>query len=98
MYINCSKIGLVDQSKNVHITLFANNRKLHKFATTYNNFQKIDFPEMHHCKTYICVSIFNQIGLVDQSKPCTQIYLQKRKLHKFATTNNTIKKSNYLVA
>ena len=24
-----------------------------------------------------CISIFSQIGLVDQSKPCTQIYLQK---------------------
>ena len=24
-----------------------------------------------------CISIFSQIGLVDQSKPCTQVYLQK---------------------
>ena len=96
MYINCSKIGLVDQSKNVHITSFANNHKLHKFAITNNNFQKIDFPEMHHCKTYMCIN-FHQIGLVDQSKPCTQICLQKRKLPKFATTNKTIKKFNYLV-
>ena len=24
-----------------------------------------------------CISIFSKIGLVDQSKPCTQIYLQK---------------------
>ena len=24
-----------------------------------------------------CTSIFSKIGLVDQSKPCTQIYLQK---------------------
>ena len=24
-----------------------------------------------------CVSIFRKIGLVDQSKPCTQVYLQK---------------------
>ena len=24
-----------------------------------------------------CISIFSKIGLVDQSKPCTQVYLQK---------------------
>ena len=29
-----------------------------------------------------CISIFSKIGLVDQSKPCTQVYLQK-----FATCN-----------
>ena len=35
-----------------------------------------------------CISIFSKIGLVDQSKPCAQIHLQKNcKLHKFATTN-----------
>ena len=27
--------------------------------------------------TYICLSIFSKIGLVAQSKPCTQVYLQK---------------------
>ena len=30
----------VDQSKTVHTNLFANNRKLHKFATTNSNFEK----------------------------------------------------------
>ena len=40
------------------------------------------------------MSIFRQIGLVNQSKPCAQIYLQKnRKLHKFATTNSNFEKS-----
>ena len=42
-----------------------------------------------------CISIFSKIWSVDQSKPCTQIYLQKyRKLHKFATTNNKYEKIN----
>ena len=27
---------------------------------------------------HTCVSFFSKIGLVDQSKPCTQIYLQKK--------------------
>ena len=45
---------------------------------------------------YQWVSIFSKIGLLDQPKPCTQIYLKKhRKLHKFATSNNTFKKMDY---
>ena len=36
-----SKFELVDQSKS-SIYIFANNRKLHKFATTNSNFEKID--------------------------------------------------------
>ena len=42
-----------------------------------------------------CISIFSKIGLVDLSKPCTLIYLQKMangKLHKFATTNSNFEK------
>ena len=53
------------------------NRKLHKFATT-----NIFFFKNRHFQTCIivkrtCISIFSKIGLVDQSKTCTQIYLQK---------------------
>ena len=41
-----------------------------------------------------CISIFSIIGLVDQSKLCTQIYLQKKcKLHKFVVCNYNFKKS-----
>ena len=33
---------------------------------------------MHYRKTYMhCISIFSNIVLADQSKPCTQIYLRK---------------------
>ena len=53
------------------------NRKLHEFATT-----NIFFLKNRHFQTCIivkrtCISIFSKIGLVDQSKTCTQIYLQK---------------------
>ena len=53
------------------------NRKLHEFATT-----NIFFFKNRHFQTCIivkrtCISIFSKIGLVDQSKTCTQIYLQK---------------------
>ena len=52
------------------------NRKLHEFATT-----NIYFFKNRHFQTCIivkrtCTSIFSKIGLVDLSKPCTQIYLQ----------------------
>ena len=53
------------------------NCKLHEFATT-----NIYFFLNRHFQTCIivkrtCISIFSKIGLVDQSKTCTQIYLQK---------------------
>ena len=53
------------------------NRKLHEFATT-----NIFFFKNRHFQTCIivkrtCISIFSKMGLVDQSKTCTQIYLQK---------------------
>ena len=52
------------------------NRKLHEFATT-----NIFLKKNRHFQTCIivkrtCTSIFSKIGLVDLSKPCTQIYLQ----------------------
>ena len=52
------------------------NRKLHEFATT-----NIFFFLNRHFQTCIivkrtCISIFSKTGLVDQSKTCTQIYLQ----------------------
>ena len=50
--------------------------KLHKFATTNSNFKKNDSKACIIVKR-TCISIFSKIGLVDQSKPCTQIYLQK---------------------
>ena len=57
------------------------NRKLHKFATTNKNFKKSTHSDMQHRKTYMYI-IFSKIGLVDQSKACTQISLQQ-----FATCN-----------
>ena len=35
---------------------FANNRKLHKFATTNSNFLKNDYLDMHHCITYMYIN------------------------------------------
>ena len=41
------------------------------------NFFKNRFFETCIIVKRTCMSIFSEIGLVDQSKPCTQVYLQK---------------------
>ena len=70
------------------------NCKLQAFATTNGNIEKINY--FRHSSSYITYMYidFQQIGLVDQSKPCTQIYMQKnRKLHKSATNNSNFEKN-----
>ena len=68
---------LVNQSKPcTHTYIFANNLKLHKFATTNNIFLKIESPTCIIVKR-TCISIFSRIELVDQSKPCLKICLHK---------------------
>ena len=51
-------------------------RKLHKFATTNSIFLNRPFQTCIIVKR-TCISIFSKIGIVDQSKLCTQVYLQK---------------------
>ena len=66
--------------KTVHTNLFAPYRKLHKLATTNGNFEKKTILlDMHHHKTYICISIFNKLGLKHKSYiiACSQVYSQK---------------------
>ena len=50
--------------------------KFDKFATTSGNFEEIKYSDMQHRKTYNYLN-FQQNWSVDQSKPCTQMYLQK---------------------
>ena len=80
-YINLYQTRVSKSVKTVHTNLFANNGKLYKFAITNSNFEKINFF-LHASSSIIikrtCISIFSKIGLVDQSKPCTQFYLQKK--------------------
>ena len=47
-----------------------------KFATTNSNFEKNKYLDMNYCITYIYISSKLWLVHVDQSKPCTQIYLQ----------------------
>ena len=40
MYLNIQQIRVSRSVKTVHTNIFANNCKLHKFATTNSNFEK----------------------------------------------------------
>ena len=104
MYIYFQKNRVSRSVKSVHTIFLLQKRKLHEFATTSSNFAKIDyFRHESSDNVRTCISIYSQIGLVDQSKPCTQIargihtniFAKNRKLHKFATTNSNFAKINY---
>ena len=75
---NLKAIGIVDivrvTDAYTHIYL-QKNRKLHKFATTNSILKKSIISDMHHLIADMYIN-FQQVGLVDQSKPCTQNYLQ----------------------
>ena len=48
MYINFQQTLVSRLVQTVHKNIFANNRKLHKFATTNSNFEKNGYLDMHH--------------------------------------------------
>ena len=87
MYINFQQNQVKTQVMTVHTSLFAKNRKLHKFATTNINFKNRLFQTCIIVKR-TCISIFSKIGLVDRSRTVhTNLYAKKCKLHKFVTCN-----------
>ena len=57
MYIDFQQNRLSRSVKTVHTNLFAQYRKLHKFATTNSNFKKKVLLDMHHHKTYMYINI-----------------------------------------
>ena len=60
----------------MHNNLFAKNRKLHNLQLPILISKKSIISDMHHPAIYMYIN-FQQNQLVDQSKPCTQIYLHK---------------------
>ena len=68
MYINFQQTRVSGSVKTVHTKIFANNRRLHKFATTNNNFEK-------KISSYnvLCKSMSSKLELVDQPKPYVYI-------------------------
>ena len=76
MYIKFQQNRVSRSVKTVLTSIFAKIRKLHKFATTNSNFEKMDY--FKHVSLYTtCISIFKKMGFVDQPKQFTQVYLQK---------------------
>ena len=67
MYINFQQTRVSRSVQTVHTNIFANNRNLHKFATTNNNFEKNHYLDMHHRITYMYINFFSKIGLVRRS-------------------------------
>ena len=87
MYINFQKNRVKTHFMTVLTSLFAKNRKLHKFATTNNNFKKSTLPDMHHRKTYMHIN-FQQNRVTRSVKTVhTNLFAKNCKLHKFVTCN-----------
>ena len=53
MYINFQQNRVSRLVKTVHTNLFANNRKLHKFATCNSNFEISLLSDMNHLISHI---------------------------------------------
>ena len=56
MYINFQQTLVSRSVQTVYTNIFANNRNLHKFATTNSNFEKNDYFDMHHRITYMYIN------------------------------------------
>ena len=55
MYIYFQQNHVSSTVKTVHTNLFANNRKLHKFATCNSNFEILLLSDMDHLISHISV-------------------------------------------
>ena len=89
MYIDFLQNRVCRSVKTVHTNLFAQYRKLHKFATTNSNFEKKTIIlDMHHHKTYMYINVQQNRVKTQVITVLTSIFAKNRKLHKFATTSN----------
>ena len=96
MYIKFQQNRVKTQDITVLASIFAKNRKLHKFATTSNNFKKSTLSDKHHLKTYMHIN-FQQNRVSRSVKTVyTNLFAKNCKLHKFATTNSNFEKSIFL--
>ena len=77
MYIHFQQNLVSRLVKTVYTNLFAKHRELHKF--TYYQIVILKNRLFQTCIIvwHTSISIFSKIGLVDQPKSCTQMYLQK---------------------
>ena len=104
MHINFQQNRVKTQVITVLTSIFAKNRKLHKFATTCNNFEKSTLSDKHHLKTYMNINfqqnrVSRSVKIVHTNlfaKNCKlHKFAQNCKLHKFATTNSNFEKNQF---
>ena len=88
MYIDFQQNRVCRSVKTVHTSLFAQYRKLHKFATTISNFEKKNLLDMHHHKTYMYINFQQNRVKTQVITVLTSLFAKNRKLHKFATISN----------
>ena len=76
MYINFQQNQVSRTVKTVHTNLFANNRKLHKFATCNSNFEKSLLSDMDHLISHISADL--KINRLSRSvRTAFQIYFYR---------------------
>ena len=86
MYINFQQNLVCRSVKTVYTNLFAQYRKLQKFATTNSNFEKINSLDLHKTNMYIN---FQQNGVKTQViAVLTSLFSKKLQVDEFATTNS----------
>ena len=84
MYINFQQIRATRSAKTMHTNIFANNGKVHKFATTNRNIENIVVADMHHRIVYMYINS-QQIRVCTSVKPVhKKLFANNRKLHKLA--------------
>ena len=88
MYIDFQQNRVCRSVKTVHTNLFAQYRKLHKFATTISNLNKKNLLDMHHHKTYMYINFQQNRVKTQVITVLTSLFAKNRKLHKFATISN----------
>ena len=78
MYINLQQTRVSRSVQTVHTNIFANNRNLHKFATTNSNFEKkILFRHASSYNVHVYQFLAKSGWYVGHSKTVHTIYLQK---------------------
>ena len=78
MYINFHQTRVSRSVQTVHTNIIANNRNLHKFATTNSNFEKKMYLDMHHHKTYMYINF--QQNRINRSVITVHTNLFRKKL------------------
>ena len=98
IYINFQQTLVSRSVQTEHTNIFANNRNLHKFATTNSNFDKKSL--LRHASSYnVHVHVYQFLAksswYVSLENRAHNLFAKNGKLYKFATTNSNFEKKNF---